>query len=149
MPRERRSFFEKLTGSVKIDKDEEIKINENGPDLVAWNDDKDAELTVDVYQTSENIIIKAFIAGVSPEDLDVNITREMVTISGNRKEEKVVKQEDYFMRELYWGSFSRTVTLPQEVDVDEAEAIQKHGLLIITLPKLNKNRQTKLKIKAS
>ena len=104
-------------------------------------------MTVDVYQTADMIVIKAMIAGVRPEDLDISITRDMVTIKGRREEEKTVREEDYFARELYWGSFSRTITLPAEIDVDESEAIEKHGLLILKLPKLDKKRQSKLKVK--
>ncbi|OHA16944.1 MAG: hypothetical protein A3C79_00255 [Candidatus Taylorbacteria bacterium RIFCSPHIGHO2_02_FULL_45_28] len=110
-------------------------------------EDKDAELTVDVYQTPEMIVVKAMIAGVHPEDLDVSITRDQVTIRGTREEERVARDEDYYARELFWGSFSRTIQLPEEVDVDEAEAIEKHGLLILKLPKLDKKRQSKLKVK--
>ena len=108
---------------------------------------EEGELTVDVYQTPEMIVIKSMIAGVRPEDLDVSITRDMVTIRGKREEERVAKEEDYFARELYWGSFSRTIQLPEEIDVDEAEAIEKHGLLILKLPKLDKKRQSKLKVR--
>jgi HSP20 family protein len=87
------------------------------------------------------------IAGVRPEDLDITISRDMVTIRGKREEEKVSNEDDYFVRELYWGTFSRTIELPEEIDVDEAEAIEKHGLLILKLPKLDKRRQSKLKVK--
>jgi HSP20 family protein len=119
-------------------------------DSAVWIEEeveKDAELTVDVYQTPEMIVIKSMIAGVRPEDLDVSITRDQVTISGKREEEKIAREEDYFARELYWGSFSRTIELPEEVDVDEAEAVEKHGLLIIKLPKLDKKRLSKLKVR--
>ena len=125
--------------------------NGNG-DLASWIDDeneKDGELTVDVYQTPEMIIVKSMIAGVRPDDLDVTITRDMITIHGKREEERVENDNDYFVRELYWGSFSRTIQLPEEIDVDEAEAIEKHGLLILKLPKLDKKRQSKLKVRTA
>jgi len=109
--------------------------------------EEEGELTVDVYQTADMIVIKSMIAGVRPEDLDISITRDMVTIHGKREEERVASEDDYFTRELYWGSFSRTISLPQEIDVDEAEAIEKHGLLILKLPKMDKRRQSKLKVK--
>ena len=92
-------------------------------------------------------MIKTMVAGVRPEDLDISITRDMVTIRGKREGERTVNEPDYFHKELYWGTFSRTILLPQEVEVEEAEAIEKHGLLIIRLPKLNKNKQAKLKVK--
>ncbi len=151
MPKVKKSFFERLTGTVRMDEDrEENTESETSKNLASWVDDeeeKDGELTVDVYQTSDMIIIKAMIAGVHPEDLDISITRDLITIRGEREEEKTAKDDDYFMRELYWGSFSRTITLPEEIDVDEAEAVEKHGLLILKLPKLDKKRQSKLKVR--
>ena len=109
--------------------------------------DEEGQLTIDVYQTPTEIIIKSMVSGVKPEDLDISITRDMVTIKGKRETERFVKDEDYLHQELYWGSFSRTIILPAEVDVEGADAIEKHGLLIIRLPKINKNRQTRLRVK--
>lgn len=106
------------------------------------------ELAVDVYQTPEAIVVKAFIAGVQPATVDISLTREMLTISGQRQDEREVDEDDYFQRELYWGSFSRTILLPEEVDVDMAEASEKHGILVIRLSKINKGKQTKLKIRS-
>ncbi len=151
MAKEKRSFFERLTGTVKVSDDEqELSISKDdeseGED---WIDEesKDAELTVDVHQNSDMIVVKAMIAGVRPEDLDISITRDAVTIKGHREEERSIREEDYFVKELYWGSFSRTILLPEEIDVDEAEAVEQHGLLILKLPKFDKGRQAKLKVK--
>jgi HSP20 family protein len=117
----------------------------------AWFDEEsnveEGQLTVDLYQTPTEIVIKSMVAGVKPEDLDIAITRDVVTIKGKRETERFIKEEDYFHQELYWGSFSRTIMLPAEVEVEEAEAVEKHGLLIIKLPKIDKNRQTRLKVK--
>ncbi len=149
MAKEKRSFFEKLTGTVRMDEETAIAPRRSREEET-WTEEeteKDAELTVDVYQTPEMIVIKSMIAGVRPDDLDVSITRDRVTIAGKREEEKVASGEDYYHRELYWGSFSRTIELPEEIDVDEAEAIEKHGLLILKLPKLDKKRQSKLKVR--
>jgi HSP20 family molecular chaperone IbpA len=157
MAKEKKSFFERLTGSVRVDGDQdefledEVKNDKKSGSKAAANwieeEEREGELTVDVYQTADSIVIKAMIAGVRPEDLDISITRDMVTIKGRREEEKTIHDEDFFARELYWGSFSRTITLPSEIDVDEAEAVEKHGLLILKLPKLDKKRQSKLKVK--
>lgn len=151
MSKHKRSFFERLTGTVRMEDEPETKpVKKGSDDTASWIDeesDKDAELTVDVYQTADMIVVKAMIAGVRPEDLDVSITRDLVTIRGTREEERVANDDDFFVRELYWGSFSRAITLPEEIDVDEAEAVEKHGLLILKLPKLDKKRQSKLKVK--
>lgn len=107
------------------------------------------ELAVDVYQTPTHIVIKAMIAGVKPDDLDVSITRDMVTIRGKRERHTEGTAGDFFFQELYWGAFSRTIVLPQEVEIEEAEAAEKHGLLVVRLPKLDKGRQAKLKVKSN
>ncbi len=116
---------------------------------VAEEEEVGGELAVDVYQTPTHIIIKAMIAGVRPEDLDVSITRDMVTIRGKRERHTEGGGSDFFFQELYWGSFSRTIVLPQEIEIEEAEASEKHGLLVIKLPKLDKGRQAKLKVKSN
>ena len=115
-----------------------------------WNasgDEPQGELAVDVYQTTDAIVVKALVAGVQPTSIDIALTREMLTISGTREDEREVEEDGYFQRELYWGSFSRTILLPEEIDVDMAEASEKHGILMIRLPKINKKRQTKLKVR--
>lgn len=106
------------------------------------------ELAVDVYQTPDAIVVKALVAGVQPTSIDIALTREMLTISGTRQDEREVEEENYFQRELYWGAFSRTILLPEEIDVDLAEASEKHGILMIRLPKINKKRQAKLKVRS-
>src|SRR3989344_3907493 len=150
MAKEKKSFFERLTGAVRVSEDENDLDSSDETSLVkknGWAEEESGEgqLTVDVYQTPTDIMIKTMVAGVKPEDLDISITRDMVTIRGKREGERITNETDYFHKELYWGTFSRTVLLPQEVEVEEAEAIEKHGLLIIRLPKLNKNKQAKLK----
>lgn len=159
MSKEKRSFFERLTGTVRMDeesspkgksKKESLQVDHDDKLGNSWIDEeseKEGELTVDVYQTPEMIVIKSMIAGVRPDDLDVTIARDVVTIRGKREEERVANEDDYYVRELYWGSFSRTIQLPEEIDVDEAEAIEKHGLLILKLPKLDKKRSSKLKVR--
>ncbi len=146
----KRSFFERLTGSISLPDEVDVEI-ETTPRNEGWINDQpeEGELSVDVFQNQNEIVIKTMVAGVKPEDLDVSISRDMVAIKGKRENERTIADDDYFHRELYWGTFSRTVVLPQEIDVDAAEAIEKHGLLIIKLPKLDKNRQTRLKVRGN
>lgn len=157
MARNKRSFFERLTGAINTEEedifldDPETKIRDekDKDDEEDWLEEEteEAQLTVDMFQTPDEIIIKTIVAGVHPDDLDISITREMVTIQGAREESKEVVEDDYFHRELYWGSFSRTILLPEEVEVEEAEAVEKHGMLVIRLPKIDKKKKTKLKVK--
>ena len=115
---------------------------------VAVPEDGGGELAVDIYQTPDALVVKALIAGIQPTSVDIALTREMVTISGVREDEREVEEENYFQRELYWGSFARTILLPAEVEVEEAEALEKHGLLVIRLPKIDKDRTQSLKVKS-
>lgn len=153
----KRSFFERLTGAVRLEDEEaheepEVERgvrNLSRESLFEEETDEVAQLTVDVFQTASEIVIKTMVAGVKPDDLDVSITRDTVTITGERGEDRTVSDDDYVHRELYWGSFSRTISLPEEVDVDGAEAVEKHGMLILRLPKLDKHRHTKLRVKGN
>lgn len=111
-------------------------------------EEEEGELAVDIYQTPDQIVVKALVAGVKPDAIDISVTRDMVTIKGHREEHKEVTEENYFYKELYWGGFTRTILLPEEVDVDLAEASTNHGILLIRLPKINKDRKTTLKVKA-
>ena len=108
----------------------------------------EGQLPVDVHQTASDIIIRAFVAGVRPDELSISISRDMVEIEGTRSEREQVAGPDYFSRELFWGSFTRAILLPQEVDVEASSASAKDGLLTIILPKLDKAKQTKLRVKA-
>jgi HSP20 family protein len=152
--REKRSFFERLTGAIRVQDDmqdeESVSLevaDGGGNSSLADAMQDEGELMIDVYQTPTDIVIKTMVPGVRPEDLDITITRDMVTVKGKREVERTISEENYFHRELYWGSFSRTVALPQEVEIEESEAVEKHGLLIIRLPKLDKHRQSKLRVK--
>lgn len=111
-------------------------------------DDYEGQLAIDAYQTEDDIIIKAPIAGVQPEDLEVAITDEMVTVKGERHDDMSVNRENYFCQECYWGSFSRSYVLPVAVDADKAEASLKNGVLSIRIPKLEKSRARSIKVVA-
>jgi HSP20 family molecular chaperone IbpA len=158
--KEKRSFFERLTGSVSVDDyqdEEEIAADNRATPLPktqptsTWleEDTGEGELAVDVYQNPREIVIKTMVAGVKRDDLDISITRDMVTIKGRRHEEPGIPEQDYFHKELYWGSFSRTIILPHEIEIDGAEASENQGLLTIKLPKIDKEKQTKLRVRAS
>ena len=152
---EKRSFFERLTGSVKIDAAPQKTLNIKPTNLggnqikkdVAFMQEEEAQLTIDVFQTPDEIVAQTIVAGIKPEDVDVSISQDSITISGRRERTKEVAGNDYFYQELYWGAFSRSVLLPQEIDPDEAEATIKNGFLTIRLPKLDKTKIQKLKIK--
>jgi HSP20 family protein len=162
------SFLERLTGSITFNKYDEVladdhEFSDENPqgdteyeDESEWHGGgqnydetpQEGELPVDMFHTGEEIVIRALVAGVSPDDMDIAITRDMVTIRGIREEVQETSNDNYFHRELFWGSFSRTLLLPEEVVIDEAEAHEKNGMLEIRLPKVDKDRSTKLAVKS-
>lgn len=155
MPKDKRSFFERLTGTISVAEDhdedtyEEV-IEHHDPVHPNWKpeEEEEGELAVDVYQTPDEIIVQSMVAGVKPEDLTISITREMITIKGKRERVIPASSEDYFQKELYWGSFSRTILLPAEIETEESEAVERHGLLTVRLPKIDKEKSAKLKVKS-
>ena len=166
----KKSFFQRLTGSMRMDDEEEtleeseetLNPTRNGlrsrlpasskddtKENVWSEEEEEGELTIDVYQTAHEIVVQSMIAGVQPDNLSITITRDMITIKGKREVARGIHEDNYFIRELYWGSFSRTISLPQEVEAEDAEAVEKHGLLTIKIPKINRDKQTVLKVKSS
>jgi len=156
MFRDKKSFFERLTGIANNHTmEEDVELEDEAEDQRGIQEDKwmeeennEGQLTVDVYQTPSEIIIQTMVAGVRPDDLDVSINREMVTIKGKREQSQSVSGEDFFYKELYWGAFSRSILLPQEIDVEGAEAVELNGLLTIRLPKLDRKKTQQLKVKS-
>jgi HSP20 family molecular chaperone IbpA len=160
----KRSFFDRLSGTVNVGDtfDDFDDTNKTPTPMNASqagaatkistrrgepSSGGEGQLPVDVHQTPSEIVIRAFVAGVRPDELSISISRDMVVIEGSRMEREQVSEPDYFIRELFWGSFARTILLPQEVDVDNSAASAKDGLLTLILPKLDKARQTKLRVK--
>lgn len=109
--------------------------------------DAEGQLTIDVYQTDKDIVIKSTIAGVKPEDLDVDINSEMVTIKGKRTQDEEIDAENYYYQECYWGPFSRSIILPVEIVTEKAEATMKNGILTIRLPKMEVAKTRKLQVR--
>lgn len=107
----------------------------------------EGQLTIDVYQTENDIVIKSTIAGVKPEDLDVSINNDMVTVKGERKNEEIVENGSYYYQECYWGGFSRSVLLPVDVIPEKADASLKNGILTIRLPKADTTRTKKIQVR--
>ncbi len=123
------------------------ELNENP--INSTDSDEEGQLTVDVFQDDQNIYIQSTIAGIDEDDLDVSITNDMVTIKGARKKTTSVASDQYFYREIFWGNFSRSIILPEQIDSDSAVADFKNGILTIKLPKKAAKGERKLKIKRS
>lgn len=108
----------------------------------------EAGLAIDMYESDNELVIQSMIAGVTTENLQISITRDMVTIRGKRIPPNGIPDDRYIERQLYWGVFSREIELPYEIDTDGAEAVEKYGLLIIRLPRLDTHRMQELKVKS-
>ncbi|EKE15526.1 MAG: Small heat shock protein [uncultured bacterium] len=168
MLKTKRSFMERMTGakslndreekSMPIYNEEETEIitgsnsfsnsfNKNIMEEETYSSDAEGQLTIDVYQTENDIIIKSTIAGVKPEDLDVTINNDMVIIKGERKNEEKITADNYYYQECYWGGFSRSVVLPVEIISDKAEASLKNGILTIKLPKADTTKSKKIQVR--
>ena len=104
---------------------------------------------VDVAETENDIIVKAEIPGINPKDIDISIVGETLTIKGEKKEEKENKGKHYHRVERSYGSFTRTIDLPTPVITDKVKAEDHHGVLEITLPKMEKSEAKKITVKVA
>lgn len=110
-------------------------------------DDGGGQLAIDVYRSGDNVIIESPIAGVDPSQIDIQITSEEVSINGQRAKYEEIHDEDYYYQECYWGRFSRSVILPDEIDAEASEATIKNGILRIKMPLVTSKKGKKLKVK--
>ncbi len=147
MDKDTKNFFEKLAGISANEEEFKPEIAKSGESLSEIFDEAEGELAIDVYQTPSAFIVESTIAGVKPEDIDISLTPESITIKGSRVKEERIKTEDYIHQECFWGKFSRSVILPQEIDTDRTQASIKNGVLKITLPKVNKAKSKKIKVR--
>ena len=103
---------------------------------------------VDMYQTDDAVVVKSAIPGIKPEDIDISITGDTLTIRGETRVEEEVNEENYIRRERRYGSFCRSLALPLPVVTEKAEAEFENGVLTLTLPKAEEVKPKAIKIKA-
>ena len=154
-------FFESLAGAAK-DADTEYEVELAKADMssavaarparasrarAADASEPEGQLTVDVYQTANDIVVESAIAGVRPDDIDINVTPDSISIKGAREHDHHADGADYLYQECYWGRFARSIILPQEVDPENADVRLKNGILTIRLPKANKRKSRKLSVR--
>ena len=155
MNKEGENYFEDLAGEQKLEVEltransvtSQPKIRTRKAEAEEIDSEPEGQLTIDVYQTPSEIVVESAVAGVEPDDLDINVTNDSITIRGRRRRVREVKEEDYFYQECYWGKFSRAVILPQEVDPENASVNFRNGILTVHLPKLNRKKAKKLKVR--
>jgi HSP20 family protein len=103
---------------------------------------------LDVYQTANEVVVKAALPGLKPEDVNIDITGDTLTIKGETKAEQEIKKEDYLYRERRYGAFSRSVILPGGLRSDKAEAAMEDGVLTLSIPKAEEIRPKAISVKA-
>jgi HSP20 family protein len=136
-----------LNDETSKKKEVATRVDEEGKEEWLDEDYEEGQLSVDVYQTKDTIVIKSTIAGVKPENIDISINNDMVTIRGKREVEETVLEEDYFYQECYWGGFSRSIILPMEIVAEKVEASLKNGVLTVALPKAKRSKSVSIKVK--
>lgn len=131
---------------------EEKEKEEEKKSWSAFGGQPEGQLAIDVYQTKNELVIQSAIAGVKPENLDISMESDVITIRGNREkpfEDATLPTapENYFAQECYWGPFSREIILPVEVDPNRVEAAMKEGILTIRLPKIEREKKRRITVK--
>jgi HSP20 family protein len=104
----------------------------------------EAQLSIDVFRDGKELVVRSLVAGVKPQDLDISVNGDLLTIRGKREEERQASSEESYYRECYWGSFSRSVVLPNEVSSDNAKASLKNGILELRFPIVEGGKKLKV-----
>jgi len=114
---------------------------------VGWLLPTEESLAIDIYETADSVVVKTAVPAVKPEDIDITITGNTLTIAGETKAEEKVEEENYIRRERRYGRYSRSIALPSGVRGEKAEATFEHGLLTLTIPKAEEAKPKVIKVK--
>ena len=112
-----------------------------------WLAPAEGTLALDVYETEDSVVVKTAVPGVTPDDIDISISGNTLSISGEAKSEEEVTEENYIRRERRYGSFSRSIALPEGLDAEKVDATFEDGLLTLTIPKAPEAKAKVIKIK--
>ncbi|MFA6251966.1 MAG: Hsp20/alpha crystallin family protein [Candidatus Paceibacterota bacterium] len=127
----------------KIEK--EVIKDENYGEESEWTTEE-GRLVVDVYETEKDLVIQAAIAGIKTEELDISLENDMMIIKGERIDPNTSKNKKYFIRECYFGAFSREIILPREIDTSKIKAEIKDGILTIKMPKIERAKNKRISL---
>jgi|SRR3989344_8726914 len=105
----------------------------------------DGELVVDVFETNSDFVVTSAIAGVNIKDLDISVEKDMMIIKGQRQDPHGDADKKYFYQECYWGPFSRKIVMPENVDIEKADAQINKGVLVIKVPKISEDESSSRK----
>ena len=108
--------------------------------------EKGAELSIDLYETDDDIVLQSTIAGIKAKDLDISIENNMLIIKGNRKKPESDSFKKYLYQECYWGPFLKKIILPEKIDSNKIKAIVEEGILTVRVAKIEKKNKKKIEI---
>jgi len=120
-----------MANKIKVKEEPPVKNSENPNEIF----NTDGELVIDVFETNSDFVVLAAIAGVQIKDIDISLEKDMMVIKGNRCNPNNNHDKKYFYQECYWGPFSRKIVLPENIDIDKADAQMDKGVLTIKIPK--------------
>ncbi len=112
-----------------------------------WLELRGSELPINMHQTKGEVVVRAALPGIKPDEVDITITGDILTIKGEHKEEQETREEDYMYREQRYGTFRRSVAIPVQVKHDKAEATFEDGILTLTIPKVEEVKPKQIKVK--
>ena len=130
----------------KIEDEKEESLEEQTPSKEKTWLKKDGKLAVDVYETSENIVIQAPVSGVKKDDLEIITEKDMIIIKGKRERPEKEEIKGFYAQECFFGKFKREVILPEEVDPSRIEADMNEGVLTVKAPKIEREKRRKVDI---
>ncbi len=119
------------------------------PRMGGWLVPGDGDLALDMYETEDAVVVKTAVPGVKADDIDIAISGNILSISGETKVEEEIKEENYIRRERRYGSFSRSIALPEGVNPDESEASFEDGILTLNVPKAPDSKPKVIKVKSN
>lgn len=133
--------------SLRDEMDRLIDQTFSGGSLGPWQSSTNWGLALDVAENDDAFIVTASIPGMKPDDLDITITDNVLTIKGEYKADETIEEEQYHIRERRYGSFGRSITLPVAVNADEVDANYENGVLTLTVPKAEEVKPRRITVK--
>jgi len=126
----------------------ENMLNE-APAFQSYSEERPWALALDVIEDEDKFIVKASLPGVKPEDMDITVSDNVLTIKGEIKQEEIEDEGKYHLRERRYGMFQRSITLPVAVNTDKIEAIHEEGVLTLIIPKVEEVKPKRINVKTA
>ena len=127
-----------------------MEMMEDFAPMRAWRNNEPTVLTfpTDLFETDDHVLVKALLPGVKPDEVEITVTEGVLTIKGEVKHEQKTEHDNYYSREIRYGTFSRSIPLPTRVNHEQAKAEFENGILTVSLPKAEEVRPKVIKVRA-